>query len=98
MTGLVLLSRGASQAQQPEETFILRAVALFLRDSLPKPIVVDAQMFRAGPAISPTVADDLASTIGATRDHLADLMECSTAQPTKKDCVVRDRKTVLSFA
>src|SRR3981189_1361452 len=96
--GLALLPCFGARAQGSDDAAVLRIAGVFLRDSLPKqPILIDVEMFRARPAISPSAADEVARRMGALRGRFADVLHCVPGAERKR-CSSTQRVTILAFA
>ena len=100
-TGLALVLASEIRAQSPESAIVLRTVARFVRDSLPKqPIVVDNEIYRSRPAITSAEANEVARDINAARGRFSDIIHCvpGAGRTRMKSCTARESKTVLAFA
>ena len=89
-----------SSAQQPEEVGIITSAALFVRDSLGRhPIVIDAEYYRAGPAVTSVVADQVAAQLGMGRGRVEDLVRCAPPQGRERHerCTMRGGVTIIAF-
>lgn len=86
------------RGQGTEELEIVRAVAAFVRDSLPKgSLVLDVAAFDSRQPLTPAVADVIAQEMGATRARMADVHRCESASG-KLRCTLSGHAAVLSFS
>lgn len=91
-----VLLPGATQAQQHEEASIVLAAIAYLRDEMPRGmLVIDADTFRGTAAL----ADSIAMSTGATRGRISEERTCPESHNRRPlVCSMRRNVTVVAFS
>lgn len=93
----------ASTAQQPDEVGVIRAAALFVRDSLGRrPLVIHADYYRTRQALNRNVADQVAGQLGMARGRVREMVRCrlpDKAGARREVCTMRgDNATIVALS
>ena len=97
---LLLATAVALDAQNARaDVGVLQSAVVFVRDSLAKTkkVYIDRSLYRRGPAISDTTAEQVARNVGASEGRLDDLLVCD-GKPQGPWCRIKDDAVVISFS
>jgi hypothetical protein len=88
-----------SAAQTSDELGATKEAIRYLRETLPeRPLVVDAELYRAGPAITPAVASLVARDLGVRAARRRDAVKCDKAPPRTNPTCKPENVTVVGLS
>lgn len=88
-----------SAAQTADELGATREAVRYLRKMLPdRALVIDAELYRAGPAIKPAVASLVARDLGVRAARRRDALKCDKSPPAGKPTCKPEKVTVIGLS